>query len=145
MTLDKVDEQILALLRSDGRMTNAQLAEEVGLSASACHRRVGALERSGIIRGYAAIIEDRNSRHRAVVIVQITLDRQTEDSMRKFEAAVRKCAEVRECYLMAGTTDYQMRVEADDLVDYERIHTTVLSRLPGVARIQSSFAIRAIV
>jgi DNA-binding Lrp family transcriptional regulator len=80
-----------------------------------------------------------------MVIVQITLERQTEDVMRRFETAVRKCAEVRECYLMTGMTDYMVRVEASSMADYERIHTEVLSRLPSVLRIQSSFTIRNVI
>lgn len=139
---DVLDKQILAVLRSDGRITNAALAERVGLSASACHRRVAALEQSGAIRGYAAIIEEKLDHAGLTVIVQITLDRQTEDWMRKFEAGVRKCIEVRECYLMAGTTDYLLRVNVVDMADYERVHSETLSRLPGVARIQSNFTIR---
>ena len=145
MKLDRVDEQILALLRSDGRMSNAQLAEAVGLSASACHRRLKALEASGVIRGYAAIIGERSTSEVMVVIVLITLDRQTDDYMAKFEAAVRKCIEVRECYLMAGLTDYLLRVEAASVADYERVHHEVLARLPGVARIQSNLALRSVV
>jgi DNA-binding Lrp family transcriptional regulator len=77
--------------------------------------------------------------------VQITLERQTEEFLRRFESAVRKCPEVCECYLMTGIADYLLRVETGSAAEYERIHTEVLSRLPGVARIQSSFAIRTVV
>ena len=145
MRLDAVDTRIIALLRADGRMSNAKLAAEIGLSPSACLRRLNLLESSGTIRGYTAIIDEHGSEPSAVVIVQITLDRQTDDCMKKFETAVRRCAEVRECYLMAGQTDYLVRVEAHGLADYERIHTDVLSKLPSVARIQSNFAIRNVV
>ena len=145
MRLDAIDTQIISHLRADGRMSNVRLAEHVGLSPSACLRRLNLLETNGVIRGYTAIIDHKGSEPSAVVIVQVTLDRQTDDCMKKFEAAVRRCAEVRECYLMAGHTDYLVRVEAHGLVDYERIHTDVLSKLPGVARIQSNFAIRNVV
>ncbi|NOG73291.1 Lrp/AsnC family transcriptional regulator [Roseicella sp. DB1501] len=143
--LDDTDRAILRQLRADGRMSNAALAEAVGLSPSACLRRLRLLEHRGVIRGYTAIIEEAAPREGVVVIVQITLERQTDASMQGFETAVRRCPEVRECYLMTGMSDYLLRVEARDAADYERIHKEVLSRLPGVARIQSSFAIRSIV
>ncbi len=126
-------------------MTNAALAEAVGLSPSACLRRLRLLERSGVIRGYTVVVEEPQPRDLVVVFVQITLERQTDDHLRRFEDAVRKCPEVRECYLMTGSSDYQLRVEARDAADYERIHKEALSRMPGVARIQSSFAIRAVI
>jgi DNA-binding Lrp family transcriptional regulator len=136
---------MLRLLRADGRMSNADLASTIGLSPSACLRRLRHLESSGVIRGYTAIIEDTAPQARTVVIVQITLERQTEDAFNRFEAAVRQCPEVCECYLMTGASDYQLRVEARDAADYERIHKEQLSRMPGVARIQSAFAIRTVI
>ncbi len=144
MTLDSIDHHILQLLRQDGRMSNAQLAQAVGLSPSACLRRLRLLESNEVIRGYTALIE-QPSEDSLVAIVQITLERQTEDCLRKFEAAVRKCAEVRECFLMAGDFDYWLQVEAASLTDYELIHAEVLSRLPRVARIQSNFPIRSVI
>lgn len=145
MSLDDIDRRIIAELRLDGRMRNADLAARVGLSASACLRRLRQLESSGAIRGYTAIIGNAAASDATIVIVQVSLDQQTEKVMREFEVAVRRCAEVKECYLMAGMTDYLVRVEARDMPDYERIHTAVLSRLPHVARIQSNFAIRKVV
>lgn len=144
MRLDDIDNRIISRLRANGRISNARLAESVGLSPSACLRRLSQLETSGVIRGYTAIVDLGGADQPTVVIVQITLDRQTDDLMRQFETAVRKCAEVRECYLMAAQTDYLLRVEARTIADYERIHAEILSRLPGVARIQSSFAIRTV-
>jgi DNA-binding Lrp family transcriptional regulator len=143
--LDGTDRKMLRLLRADGRMSNADLASTIGLSPSACLRRLRHLESSGVIRGYTAIIEDTAPQARTVVIVQITLERQTEDAFNRFEAAVRQCPEVCECYLMTGASDYQLRVEARDAADYERIHKEQLSRMPGVARIQSAFAIRTVI
>ncbi|HET8727797.1 MAG TPA: Lrp/AsnC family transcriptional regulator [Alphaproteobacteria bacterium] len=145
VTLDAIDKRMLQLLRQDGRMSNVKLAEAVGLSPSACLRRLHILEESGTIRGYTAIISAPEPEDVAMVIVQISLDRQTEDFMKRFEAAVRKIPEVRECYLMTGAADYHLRVKASSIADYERIHTEVLSRLPGVARIQSSFTIRNVI
>lgn len=144
-TLDPIDQKIIRLLRADGRMTNARLAAEVGLSPSACLRRLRMLEHNGVIRGYAALVDEPAEKDASVVIVQITLERQTEVFLRRFEAAVRKCPEVCECYLMTGLADYLLRVQTRSPADYERIHTEVLSKLPGVARIQSSFAIRTVV
>lgn len=144
-SLDDADLRILRTLRQDGRMTNAALAEAVGLSQSACLRRLRLLERSGVIRGYTAIIAELDTRETVTVIVQITLDRQTEEHLSRFETAVRRLPEVRECYLMTGMSDYLLRVEVRDAADYERIHKEQLSRLPGVQRIQSSFAIRSVI
>jgi DNA-binding Lrp family transcriptional regulator len=143
--VDEIDRAIIRTLRSDGRMPNAALAQAVGLSASACLRRLRLLERNGTIRGYTVIVEEPPQREAVTVIIQITLERQTDDHLRRFEDAVRKCPEVRECHLMTGMSDYLLRVEARDAADYERVHKEALSRMPGVARIQSSFAIRTVI
>jgi DNA-binding Lrp family transcriptional regulator len=142
---DDTDRAILRLLRADARMSNAALAAAVGLSPSTCLRRLRLLEHRGVIRGYTVVLEEPPQRDGVVVIVQITLERQTDDHLKRFEAAVRRCPEVRECYLMTGIADYLLRVEARDAADYERIHKEALSRMPGVARIQSSFAIRTVI
>lgn len=143
--LDDVDSRILQVLRSDGRISNADLAAAVGLSPSACLRRLRQLERSGVIRGYTALISRPGADDRLVVLTQITLDRQTEEFLNRFEAAARRCPEVTDCYLMTGMADYLLKIEVKNAADYERLHKEVLSRLPGVARIQSSFAIRTVV
>ncbi|WGF90016.1 Lrp/AsnC family transcriptional regulator [Marinivivus vitaminiproducens] len=143
--LDDIDRRILRHLRTDARASNAALAAAVGLSPSACLRRLRALERNGTIRGYTALIEEPAAHPATIVIVQITLERQTEEALRRFESAVRRCPEVGACYLMSGVSDYLLRIEARDAADYERIHTEVLSRMPGVARIQSSFSIRTVI
>ncbi len=142
---DAIDDRIIRLLRADGRMSNARLAETVGLSQSACLRRLHGLEQSGIIRGYTAIVDLPDDDDVTVVYVHITLERQTEDYLDRFEAGIRRCPDVRECYLMTGIADYVLRVEAASVADYERIHREQLSRLPGIARIQSSFTIRSVV
>ena len=143
--MDELDRAILRHLRQDARLPNAKLAELVGLSPSACLRRLRLLERSGTIRGYTVVVEEAPARDLVTVIVQITLERQTDEHLRRFEDAVRKCPEVRECHLMTGMADYLLRLEARDAADYERIHKEGLSRMPGVARIQSSFAIRTVI
>jgi DNA-binding Lrp family transcriptional regulator len=143
--MDTIDRNIIRALQRDGRMSNAELATTVGLSPSACLRRVQQLEARKVIRGYTALVADSSTGEGSVVIVQITLDRQTEDFLDRFEAAVRKYPEIRECYLMTGDADYLLRVEMQEASDYETIHKDVLSRLPGVARIKSSFAIKRVV
>lgn len=143
--MDELDRAILRHLRQDARLPNAKLAELVGLSPSACLRRLRLLERNGTIRGYTVVVEEAGPRDVVTVIVQITLERQTDEHLRRFEEAVRKCPEVRECHLMTGMADYLLRLEARDAADYERIHKEALSRMPGVARIQSSFAIRTVI
>jgi DNA-binding Lrp family transcriptional regulator len=142
---DPITDAILRHLRHDGRLSNAELAERIGLSPSSCLRRVRRLEEEGIIRGYQAVIARRTAPPLATVIVQITLERQTEECLRRFESRIRECPDVRECYLMTGDADYLLRVEARDMQDYERIHKEELSRMPGVVRIQSNFAIRPVV
>ena len=141
--LDATDRRIVQLLQADGRLPNAKLAAAVDLSPSACLRRLRLLEQGGVIRGYAAIVEADEERA-TTVLVEIVLERQTAESMTRFENAVRRVPEVRECYLMSGTSDYLLRVSARDAPDYERIHSEHLSRLPGVARVRSSFAIRTV-
>ena len=144
MNLDRFDRAILQALQLDGRITNSMLAERVNLSESACLRRMRALEESGIIEGYTARINQQRAGCPVNVFVNITLDRQDEVDLRKFEEAVRKIPEVMECYLMTGDYDYTLRVVVADTADYERIHSKNLTRLPGVARIHSSFALRTV-
>ena len=142
MTLfDPVDQRILQRLRAEGRISNADLASAVGLSPSACLRRVRRLEERGVIRGSAAVLAN-DVDDGVVAYVEITLEKQTDDHMRRFEAAVRNHPEIRDCYLMAGAADYIVRAVAPDIAAYEVIHKDVLSRLPGVSRIHSSLAIR---
>jgi DNA-binding Lrp family transcriptional regulator len=145
MELDAIDRNVLRLLQEDGRMSNSDLAQKVGLSPSACLRRLHRLEREGVIRGYTAIVAgDQPDVTPTTVMVEIVLERQTAEQMNRFEQAVRRCPEVRECYLMSGAFDYLLRVESRDPADYERIHREQLARLPGVSRIKSSFTIRTV-
>jgi DNA-binding Lrp family transcriptional regulator len=143
--IDLIDKKILRALQADGRISNTDLAERVGLSPSACLRRLRLLEHSGVIRGYTAIIDAEAPEHLTVFVVEIMLERQTVEFLSRFEAAAKKCPDILECYLMTGDYDYLVRVEARDPLDYERIHRDQLSRLPGIARIRSSFAIRRVV
>ncbi len=144
LKLDALDRKIIGHLRVNGRMPNNELAGKVGLSASACLRRVKQLEENGAILGYAAIIAEAAADQGVVAIVRITLDKQTEDYLNRFEQAVRMHPEIAECFLMTGDADYILRATAASTAAYEQIHKEILSRLPGVARINSSFAIRSV-
>jgi len=144
LRLDSVDISILNRLQEQGRLTNAELAERVGLSASACHRRVQALEGAGIIDRYVAILSELALGRGITVYVQVTLDNQKRDTLVAFEEAVEHVPEVMECYLMSGDADYLVRVLVRDANDYERVHREVLSSLPGVTRLVSSFTIRRV-
>jgi Lrp/AsnC family leucine-responsive transcriptional regulator len=142
--LDATDRKILNLLQHDGRMTNAQLAEQVNLSPSACHRRVSRLEEEGVIAGYAMLVNQEAIGLGTSVIVEVSLDSQAEEFLNNFENAVRNVPAVTECYLMAGDADYVVRVAVADVADYERIHKEYLTRLPHVARIRSIFVMRTV-
>lgn len=144
MRLDSVDISILTELQDNGRLTNAELAERVGLSASACHRRVKALESAGVVDRYVAILSEEALGRGITVYVQVTLDNQKRETLQGFEDAVTHVPEVMECYLMSGEADYLVRVLVRDANDYERVHREVLSALPGVARLNSSFTIRRV-
>ncbi len=143
--LDKMDVSILRALQQNGRMSNADLAAKVGLSPSACSRRLDHLEKSGIISGYHARLSNTALDYKMMVIVHISLSGQFAKTLAEFEAAVKKCPNVLVCYLMSGEYDYILRVAAKDLADYERIHRDWLSALPHVVKINSSFALREII
>ncbi|OWV73607.1 AsnC family transcriptional regulator [Rhizobium sp. R339] len=143
--LDTIDLAILKVLQADARITNAELAERIGLSASACSRRLDILERSGVIDGYHARLSHKALDYKMIAIVHISLSGQFAKTLAEFEAAVKLCPNVLVCYLMSGEYDYILRVAARDLEDYERIHRDWLSALPHVVKINSSFALREII
>jgi Lrp/AsnC family leucine-responsive transcriptional regulator len=144
MKLNRSDHAILSVLQSDGRISNVDLASRVNLSESACLRRVRALETSGLISGYAAQLDQKKVGLPVDVFVNITLQHQDLAELKAFEEAVQKIPEVMECYLMSGEHDYVLRVVVADVNDYERIHQRYLTRLPGVDRVNSSFALRTV-
>ncbi len=144
MDLDALDRTILTELQRDGRLSNTDLAATIGLSASATLRRTRSLERRGIIDGYVALVDPARLGRGTTVFVEITLDNQSESKLDRFEAAIATCPEVVSCHLMAGDADYLVQVACADVEDYERVHRDWLSTLPGVARIRSSFALRAV-
>ena len=140
--LDALDRAILAALLEDARLSQVQLAERIPLSPTAIARRIRALEEAHVIEGYQAQINRRALDLGMTVIVQISLKSQSEDVLEAFEKAVARAPSVVSCYLMSGDDDYLLTVMARDLPDFERIHKEQLSRLPGVARMKSSFALR---
>lgn len=144
MSLDATDRKILAALQKNGRMSNSELSEQVNLSPSACHRRVQRLEVDGYIRKYVALLDARKMNVPTTVFVEITLQGQAEEVLDAFEKAVARIPDVLECHLMAGTADYILKVVAENTEDFARIHRQYLSRLPGVAQMQSSFALRTV-
>ena len=145
MLFDRTDRAILHALQTDGRVSNVALAQAVNLSESACLRRVKQLEDAGIIDRYVMLVDQKRMGYSSDVFVQISLHRQQGDDLERFERAVAEVPEIMECYLMTGDADFLLRVIAADAADFERLHTTVLTRLPGVARVHSSFALRAVV
>ncbi|MBK8176192.1 MAG: Lrp/AsnC family transcriptional regulator [Rhodospirillales bacterium] len=144
MALDAIDRNILNLLQANGRMTNADLAERVHLSQSACLRRVRSLEAQGVIDRYVALIDPAKIGRRSIVFVEITVASQSDEVLSAFEAAVRQVPDVMECHLMSGDADYLLLVMAADVEDYARIHKDHLARLPGVSRVHSSFVLRTV-
>ena len=142
--LDRTDRLILHLLQLDGRLSNARLAAKVNLSESACSRRVAALEQRGYLHDYVGLVDQAMVGYPDNVFVRITLHSQQQDDLAAFEAEAARLPEVMECYLMSGDADYLLRVIVADARDYERVHSQFLTRLPGVARVHSSFALRTV-
>lgn len=140
--LDELDTSILRYLERHGRATNFEVGEAVGLSASAASRRILALESAGAIRGYRALVDDRLLGKRMTVYIRVTLERQSATVLSGFETAVRRCRGVVSCHLMAGQYDYMLVARVTGIDDYGRLHQNELSRLPGVTRIETSFALR---
>ncbi len=145
MPLDRKDIAILAELTTNARASHAELSSRVGLSSTALARRQKTLEDSGYIKGYQATLDLTQFGLGTTVLVRIALERQRDEALKKFAAEVLKCPSVVSCFLMSGTDDYILIVMARDIEDFERIHRMELSRLPRVARVQSSFALREVV
>jgi Lrp/AsnC family leucine-responsive transcriptional regulator len=141
MKLDDIDRRLLGALQENGRLPVTDLAEKIGLTTSPCLRRLKILEQAGIIRGYAALVDQQKVGLPVSVFVSVKLEMQREEALERFEAAIRDCPEVVECYLMTGPRDYLLRVVAQDLSAYERFLKQTLTRVEGVASIESSFAL----
>ncbi|MGR8949025.1 MAG: Lrp/AsnC family transcriptional regulator [Gammaproteobacteria bacterium] len=143
-SLDKIDYRILHYLQNDAHITNAELAEKVGLSPSPCLRRVKVLEKNGIIQRYVAIVDANAVGMPISAFVSVSLNSQDRSGLEAFQSRVETYPEVMECYLMTGTSDFLMRVVVPDLQTYERF-TDKLTRIPGIGNIQTSFALKPVV
>ena len=142
--LDEIDRKILRHLQEEARISNADLADRIGLSAAPCLRRVRGLEERGVIRQYVTLLDPAVLDLGVTVFVQISLDLQVEDRLEIFERAITLRPEVLECYLMTGDADYLVRVVVPDVAAYERFLKDVLTRVDGVAGIKSSFALKQV-
>ena len=147
MRIDEIDDRDRAILRElmrDGHLTNSDLAERVHLSQSACLRRVRLLEEAGLIAGYVMLLDPVAAGLPGAAFVSVTLDQQGRAALDRFEHEVARHAEIVECYLLAGSADYLLRIAYRDARDFERIHTDILTQLPGVSRVQSTMTLRTV-
>ncbi len=142
--LDRIDRKILAELSRDCRASIAEIGARVGLSTSACHRRIKLLEEAGVVTGYVATLDPVALGRGMEAFVEVSLTEQSVAVLTAFEAAIAKTPEVLECHLMSGRADYLLRLAVADPADYERIHRKTLASLPGVSRIYSSFSLKTI-
>ena len=142
--LDAIDRRILHHLQENARISNVELASAVGLSPSPCSRRVRDLEAAGIVKEYVTLIDPAAADLPVSVFINVTLEKQVEQDLEVFESAVRDLPEVMECYLMTGDADYLLRVVIADLEAYKGFLMDHLTRIPGVANIRSSFALKQV-
>ncbi len=142
MSFDRIDRQILAHLQQDGRMTNVELAERVGLTAPPCLRRVRALEEAGVIRGYHADLDPASLGFPITVFAMVSLRSQAEHDLAAFEAHVAEIPEIRECHMLNGEIDFILKIVAGDLKSFQEILTTHLTPAPNVASVKTSLTIR---
>ena len=144
LQLDRTDRRILQAIQDDARISNADLARQVDLSPSPCWRRLRALEDEGVVRRHVTLLDPDTVGLPVSVFVSVSLDKQVEENLERFESAVAERPEVMECYLMTGEADYLLRVVVPDLRAYERFVLERLTRIPGVANIKSSFALKQV-
>jgi DNA-binding Lrp family transcriptional regulator len=142
MALDRIDRQILGLLQADGRMTNVDLADRVGLTAPPCLRRVRALEEAGAIQGYHAELDAATLGYPITVFAMVSLKSQAERDLAAFEAHVATIPEIRECHMLNGEIDFILKIVASDLRSFQDILTTHLTPAPNVASVKTSLTIR---
>lgn len=146
MELDRYDRQILEILQTDGRISNQELADRIGLSPSPCLRRVRGLEEAGLILGYRAILDAKALGLSLTALVQISMDRHTPERFATFETAVAEIPEVMECLLITGqAADYQLKVAVKDLDAYQELLLKRITGIPGVSGVHSSFVLRRVV
>ena len=142
--LDTTDRRILEVLQNDARIANVDLARQVNLSPSPCLRRVRRLEEDGYVRGYVSLLDPAAIGLPVSVFVQVSLEKQVVDALDEFERRIVSHSEVMECYLMTGDSDYLLRVVAPDIAAFQRFLLDHLTRIPGVASIKSSFALKQV-
>ena len=142
--MDHFDKKLLSILQTNGRISNVELSEAVNLSESACLRRVKSLEKRGFIDKYVALLDQKSVGLTDTVFVHIVLKREEKSELLAFEAAVKEIPEILECYLMTGEFDYLLHLVVANMADFERLHNESLTQLPGVSRVNSSFAIRTV-
>ncbi|RLB64782.1 MAG: Lrp/AsnC family transcriptional regulator [Deltaproteobacteria bacterium] len=142
--MDEIDRKIVRTLQLEGRITNQELASRVGLSPSPCLRRLRGLERSGVIEGYAARVNQRSYGLPLNIFVRIKLARHDEDTVRRFEDSVGATEQILECYLITGGSDYLLHVVSESLEAYERFMRDKLRRIPDIGAIETSFAIKQV-
>jgi Lrp/AsnC family leucine-responsive transcriptional regulator len=142
--IDEIDRAIIRELQRNGRLTNQQLSQRVGLSPSPCSRRIRLLEEAGIITGYTAQVDEKLVGYPVSVFISVKLEKQVDEALKTFEAAIRDCAEVVDCWLMTGNRDYLLRIVVRDLTEYETFLTGTLTKIPGVASIESSLPLRRV-
>jgi DNA-binding Lrp family transcriptional regulator len=140
--LDRIDRRILADLQDHGRMTNVDLAKRAGISAPPCLRRVRALEKSGFIRGYHADLNSEELGYAVTIFAQVGLNSQAENDLKAFETLVASWPQVRECHMLAGETDFLLKVVSEDWDSYQKFLTTQLTAAPNVSHVKSSLSIR---
>lgn len=145
MQIDGIDRKILAALQRDSAQTSEQLGDRVGLSPSATHRRVRALEQSGLILGYGARLAPAARGNPSTVFVAVTLVDQRRETMERFEAAIAQEPRVAEAHLMSGEYDYLLKADVPEADSFERVHREILAALPGVHRLVTHFSIRTVV
>lgn len=145
MRLDAIDRRILEAVQADGRITNQELADQVGLSPSPCLRRVRQLEADGVIARYVALVNPEPLGLDVTAFVRVRLDQQDDRHLDAFEAAVSQFPEVMECYLMTGEADYQLRILVRSLTEFEDFLRYRLTRVAGVANVTTSFALRPVI
>jgi len=144
-SLDRIDLKILRLLQKDGRLTNAELAENVAISPATCHRRLQRLFRDGYLTGVRALVDPSKVDLGALVMVGVVLDRSTPDSFADFEAAAAQLSCVLDCHLVAGDFDYFLKIRVGDMADFNRIHGSQLIALPGVRQTRTFFVMKEVV
>ena len=143
MAFDEIDRQIMSHLQSDGRMTNVDLADRVGLTAPPCLRRVRTLEEKGAIRGYHADLDPVWLGYTITVFAMVSLKSQAETDLEAFEAHVAGIPEIRECYMLNGDIDFILKIVAKDLSSFQQFLTTRLTTAPNVAHVRTSLTIRS--